>query len=150
VFPYSSAEYSTSLPPVEVRNRLAGIVAQSGDVFPASSTKEFVGEVEDRTFRIYRKISYRNSFLPILRGRIEPQASGTRIRIRYDLHPFVCGFLIFFIAVSLVNGGLVGLGFVLFSVVLTLAGFIPERWKAEPRIRELLEIARSMSAGAAD
>ena len=48
---------------------------------------EFEGDVSAQGFNITRIISYRNSCIPIVSGRFEPSATGTRIVIEMKMHP---------------------------------------------------------------
>ncbi|MFE1748574.1 WD40 repeat domain-containing protein [Coleofasciculus sp. H7-2] len=55
----------------------------------------YEGTLSETGFEIHRIIHYRNSFVPIIRGRFELSPSGTIIRITMKLHPFVIAFLVF-------------------------------------------------------
>lgn len=66
--------------------------------------KYFEGEVSDIGFKLSRIISYRNSFLPIIKGSFEESASGLKINISMSMHPFVNAFMLIWF------GG-VGIGF---------------------------------------
>jgi len=55
----------------------------------------YEGTLSETGFQISRIIHYRNSFLPVIRGRFEPSPSGTTVQITMRLHPFVIGFLAF-------------------------------------------------------
>src|ERR1700733_10296347 len=48
---------------------------------------EFEGDVSPQGFNISRIISYRNSCIPVIQGRFEPSATGTRIVIEMNMHP---------------------------------------------------------------
>jgi hypothetical protein len=72
---------------------------------------EFEGDVSPQAFNISRIISYRNSCIPVIRGRFEPSAAGTRIVIEMKMNPLgyvflVGGTTISFIVLSIlaVNG----------------------------------------------
>ena len=55
----------------------------------------YAGTISDSGFKIYRIIHYRNSFLPIIRGKFESSKEGTKIHVTMNLNPFVMVFLIF-------------------------------------------------------
>ncbi len=55
----------------------------------------------DDRFNINRAIRYRNSFLPILHGRLFPNGTGTRVDVRMIMHPFVIGFLLLWCGIVL-------------------------------------------------
>lgn len=50
---------------------------------------DFHGTITGNTFRIQRNIQYRNSFLPVIRGRVEPTESGSEIRLKMSLPPWL-------------------------------------------------------------
>ena len=60
----------------------------------ASGGFEFEGDVSPQGFNISRLISYRNSCIPVIRGRFEPSANGTRIVIEMNMHPLGYVFLV--------------------------------------------------------
>src|ERR1700690_4052606 len=53
----------------------------------------FIGWVRDGSFKLHRDIRYRNSFLPVVHGRIVPADIGTRIQVTMSIHPLVAVFL---------------------------------------------------------
>jgi WD40 repeat protein len=56
----------------------------------------YEGSVSEEGFKISRIIHYRNSMLPVIRGRFEQSSDGTVVQINMTLHPLVLGFLGFF------------------------------------------------------
>ena len=110
----------------------------------------FLGTV-GRTFRLRRDIRYRNSFLPLIRGRIVPSARGSRVNVTMFVHRLLALFMIFWF--SGLGYGVVQLwvhrkqavpfavlipaAMILFGLALMLACFIPEAIKA----KRLLESA---------
>ncbi len=117
--------------------------------------KPYQGEIGDRAFQIVRIINYRNSFLPLINGRITPEGTGSQIEISMSLHPVVFIFMlvwlgmvgnigILFLIAALSEGtfepaALVPLGMFLFVCLLVFVGFKPEAAKAKKFLRELLE-----------
>jgi hypothetical protein len=63
---------------------------------------EFEGDVSPQAFNISRIISYRNSCIPIIRGRFEPSAIGTRIVIEMKMNSLGYVFLVGGITISFV------------------------------------------------
>jgi hypothetical protein len=61
---------------------------------------EFEGDLSPREFKISRIISYRNSCLPVIRGRFEPSATGTRVVIEMKMHPLGWVLLVGFVSIS--------------------------------------------------
>jgi hypothetical protein len=156
--PFWKSTFQTSLSPDQVADRLRALlrprvgfwegIEQSLD--PQPDRPPFRGEVSDRAFKMTRVIGYRNSFLPVLRGRIEDDATGgSVVRIRMTLPAFTAIFLIFwigFIARFLI-GDLAAVGhlrsyaplfMLLFAVVLTPVAFFAEVRKAEQLLRKAL------------
>jgi hypothetical protein len=68
---------------------------------------QFEGDVSQQGFNITRIISYRNSCIPVIRGRFEPSPTGTRIVVEMNMHPLGYVFLV---------GG-AGISFFVLSVV---------------------------------
>ena len=60
----------------------------------SSNNKYFWGKITRDSFKIRRIICYQNSFLPIIVGKIDEMAHGTRIRITMRVHWFVMAFFI--------------------------------------------------------
>jgi hypothetical protein len=54
----------------------------------------FEGEVTGHEFRIRRAINYQNSWLPRIRGHVEPRAEGCQLTARMSLHPLVMLFML--------------------------------------------------------
>src|ERR1700730_11232299 len=54
---------------------------------PRASGFPFLGTVEGHRFRIRRDIQYRNSFLPLIRGRIVSTPTGSRVNVFMFMHP---------------------------------------------------------------
>src|SRR5215469_5375353 len=53
----------------------------------------FIGGVEGNSFKLYRDIRYRNSFLPRIRGHVRAYRDGTNIDVTMHLHPVVLVFM---------------------------------------------------------
>ena len=149
----------TRLPASEVRRRLSAIIEErtgpgflvSGAWGPGRTGAVFAGTRDDASFKVMRLIRYRNSFLPVVRGRLVQGGMGTDIRLVMMLHPFVatfmllwCGGLTLGVARGLAEGDLPWLAvgpllICLFGIVVTAIGFFPEAAKAKRLIRESLQ-----------
>jgi hypothetical protein len=55
---------------------------------PRTAQPQFEGYISPREFNITRIINYRNSRIPVIRGRFEPSPTGTKIVIEMTMHPF--------------------------------------------------------------
>jgi hypothetical protein len=105
----------------------------------------YEGTVSETGFKISRIIHYRNSFLPVIRGRFEPQVDGTTaIHIHMGVHTFVIAFLGFWcsiwfgisIPLALI-GNLIGLIFICIATAI-LVGFWLAFWTEADRDRHAL------------
>jgi hypothetical protein len=100
LLPWRAFSIDTSWPPevtaVELRKRVG-----ERRLFGSADTP-FTGSLEGHRFQIARTIRYRNSFLPVIEGTIEPAEHGARIRVRMRLNWFVAVFIAFWIAGTLV------------------------------------------------
>lgn len=54
----------------------------------------FEGEVAGHEIRIRRAINYQNSWLPRIRGHVQPRAEGCRLTVTMSLHPVVTVFML--------------------------------------------------------
>jgi len=123
----------------------------SGARIPGRNGALFSGTCDDRSFKIVRLIQYRNSFLPVIRGRLLQGAMGTDVRLIMMLHPVVavfmvlwCSGLVFGVARGFAESGMTALALgpllmCLFGISLTSVGFFPEALKAQRLIREALQ-----------
>ncbi|QKQ75008.1 hypothetical protein [Nostoc sp. TCL240-02] len=53
----------------------------------------YQGTISEESFQIRRVIHYRNSFLPLIRGRFEVESQQTVIHVQMSIHSFVMVFL---------------------------------------------------------
>ena len=148
--PYYSFEIEAATPKPVVMERLAAAIDSNRsfrDRWNAAlknlgaPAKPFIGSINGDRFKAWRRIGYRNSFLPVVVGEIESRGMGTTVRIHMRLHWFVVAFLAFWLATA--SSGVFAAysrahsvplevaAFPLFAVVLTLAGFVPEAIKAK-------------------
>jgi WD40 repeat protein len=96
LLPYDTFTLETREPLPLVRERLAAEIERPKLRWGFSRNHApYEGKLSDNGFEIHRIIHYRNSFLPIIRGRFEPLPEGTKVRITMGLHPLVMGFLAF-------------------------------------------------------
>jgi hypothetical protein len=141
----------TSWPPDVAANELATRIGK-GRFFGGGHTL-FVGDrLNEREFRFSRRISYRNSFLPVIRVVIEDSDhGGSRVRVRMRLHAFVLAAMALYMTVATFIG--LPLGFVLlsrrdtsaviplampvFGATLTTVSFAVEAQKAERLLRDI-------------
>ena len=64
---------------------------------PAPTNKPFRGVIKDDTFQIYRRIGYRNSWRPTIKGHVTTATDGSEINLDIGVHWFVLGFTLFWL-----------------------------------------------------
>jgi hypothetical protein len=97
--PYDSFIIRTTLTPDEVQQRISGFV-EPFKWFRWLSSREhkpYEGQIESYKFRISRAIHYRNSFLPIITGEIQPDSGGSTIRITMRMDELTSIFMFFWL-----------------------------------------------------
>ncbi len=115
-------------------------------------SKSYIGFVADGEFEIHRNIAYRNSFLPVIRGKITSQTNGVTISINMRVDSFVSVFmaiwlgftflfclLVLFIAfkASFSPFFIIPFGMVIFGMVLSHGAFNYERKKSVEDLKNL-------------
>ena len=142
LLPWHRFTIDSPYPPDTAAAMLASQVGPGGVLFFARGDKPFCGEVSGSTFKVMRVIRYRNSFLPVVSGTLEPRGAGTRVHVRLRLHAWVMAFIVFFLAIVWGHarpseGCLFELGMSAFLVAMTLGGFWFEATKQEPMLRAI-------------
>jgi hypothetical protein len=89
--------YKTKLSIEQTIQKLAdNIEAEKSFGFGAlnySYSKPYIGKITGNRFEIERAISYRNSFLPQIKGEIYSEFDGTKIKVDMKPHLFVLFFM---------------------------------------------------------
>ncbi len=124
---------------------------------------EFVGQVEEERFRVTRRIAYRNSFLPVVSGKVDATPTGAHVRVSMKPHSFMVLFAAVWVAAltpvtvailaHVVSHGfspvvLVLIAFLAASYALVVGGFTLEARRTRRRLIEVLQ-AVEMPAGPA-
>jgi len=138
---YSRFRIQTRLSTVEAEDALARLV----DARRGSAAKPFVGRVEGGAFTFHRAFIGRNSFMPIVSGRIVEGEGGAVLQGTMRLQWAVAVFVVFSVwmgivaAVSMLLKSRAGSDttavffavlFPVFVIILMLVGYFPERRKA--------------------
>jgi hypothetical protein len=107
--PYDDFELHIKMNPTNAFYKLDSVVGTQKTwlISPINIKEPYWGDLDIDSFKISRVIWYRNSFKPVILGRIYPEASGTRIQIVMRLDWFVFFFWIFW---------LTGVGFIGFNM----------------------------------
>lgn len=94
---------TTDLSPDEVQKKLLEVLGPplTGVQFERErSDKLYRGKIGEHSFKIYRIIYSKNSFLPEIEGRIKAQGRGSQIEIEMKLDPIVIIFLYFWLSMA--------------------------------------------------
>lgn len=91
-WPADDLVFVTALDEKEVRHRMLLLVK--------ARNASYTGDVNGNNFRIRRDIQYRNSFLPIVSGTIEPGIGTTMLRVKMRMHLFVTVFEVLWLTIS--------------------------------------------------
>lgn len=154
--PYKKFTFTTKLSPQEFHELLIKKVDRHQPLLAwgnRTSDKKFEGKIYGLNFEISKKIKYRNSFLPVIYGKMEPFLGGAIVNVTLKPNTFVLVFMsiwlgvvflvnIVFLAIMVSNIftgkgfkfqtegfiplGMLAIGFAIFSI-----GFWPE---AKPTI----------------
>ena len=150
IIPYEKFKIESNLSVAEVLWRIKQRTGKK-EFFNFSPSHPFSGHVNEREFEITKNISYRNSFLPVIEGKVEQISTGTRVTISMRLHFAVMCFM--FIWFSGVSVGciavlthldrfsmpmLIPFGMLVFGVALVSGGFWFEASKQKAMLIELI------------
>lgn len=157
MFPIQRFTIHSSLSTELVREKLLEVVEPRKTFRWKSGNPEkpYQGEVGEHSFEINRIINYRNSFLPMIKGRITPEAMGSKIEVEMSLHPVVFVFMlvwlgmvgqfaVLFLIASIAEGtfepaALIPVGMFIFGCLLPPIGFKPEAGRSKKFLQQLLE-----------
>lgn len=90
LLPYRKLIYNSLLSENEIRNRLNCLTRAANafrvKYYPNIKTSDYAGDIYEHAFFMTRLISYRNSFLPAIAGKMTPHATGTTISVTMKLN----------------------------------------------------------------
>jgi hypothetical protein len=98
LLPFRRFDLISDKSPSEVEVRLRNAVAIGPASLGVAPLLPFEGEVREGAFTVHRAITYRNSFLPRIRGTIAPAPEGSRIRISMSLYLPVLLFMLLWLS----------------------------------------------------
>lgn len=157
--PFRRITISTPLPPLEAENRLRSLIRPIRGfwegIVEAEETENqppLEGTIGGGNFKATRVIAYKNFFLPVLRGSIQPDVMGSRISVTMSLHALVAGFMVIpfgllvFAQIRLLPDlfrtgnvmDLIPLGAIVLGIAVICISFYPEATKAEKILRSSL------------
>jgi len=167
--PLYSFHLSVPAQPEVVAERIRRVVAPAPTFWgtltsswqrPRGPSAPFLGSVDNLTFQIRRNIQYRNSFLPMIRGKINSTPTGSSVNVFMYMHPFSLifmliwfGFLVLFesrVADMNIARSFIPIGMAVFGLALSLGGFFFEALKVMPLISEAVFNPEVISVPASD
>jgi len=140
--------YSTTIKTILSCEQVADLIVKNVDSdFTPKSQNEFWGRVELNEFVITRYIKGRNTYLPLVHGKIVSSEEGSKLTLSIKLQPAVVIVLITFsvvLFISFLNMGLIVISVLflvlfLFHCIMYFWGFMSEKNKAEQWIKSLLK-----------
>lgn len=150
LIPYEKFQIDSSLSAAEVLQRIKQCTGER-KLFNFNSSHEFSGHVKEQEFEITRNISYQNSFLPVVEGKVKQTSTGAQVTVSMRLHLAVMFFMaIWFSGVSIGCIAvlarldkfsmlkLLPFGMLFLGIALVLGGFWFEASKQKRRLIELL------------
>ena len=157
--PYENVTFESKLNKEEIMKRISGMIEPSRTyrkfIAGRGGQKPYEGSIYLNIFNMSRVIAYRNSFLPIIEGRVEEDFGTTKINVRMRLNTFVLVFIciwcggvgIGFFAMLTYSIGtgrfepatLITLGMLLFGYALVTLGFKYESIKSKNFLKDLFD-----------
>lgn len=104
--PYERMTMDTSLKDSEIMQRLSDYVAPviTYMVQVRLTEKPFKGKIANNGFEMMRVVSSRNSWLPLVLGRIESTTNGSRIILQMRMHLIPLVFTLLFLGITFLFG----------------------------------------------
>jgi len=89
--PYENFYIDSNLDPVTAEADLAAEVGPDLEFSLYSAFRQrydscFFGSIANGSFRFRQQINYRNPFLPMITGAIEPHSGGSRVHVQMKMH----------------------------------------------------------------
>ncbi|MCB1158437.1 MAG: hypothetical protein H7A25_00615 [Leptospiraceae bacterium] len=91
--PYKKLNYTTSKSKEEILSHIQENTGQSSWSLSFFAKEMFSGTITSDGFKIFKNIKYRNSFNPVIEGKIQTGYKGTEVEIVLRLHTFVMVFM---------------------------------------------------------
>lgn len=105
--PYQNSILVLPLVAQEVENKLVRrtktLSPETFHTFQSINHPLFNGWIKENKFKISRRITHPENFLPLIVGKIEPTSKGCILFIRYQMFPGILFFIVFFCVVILLT-----------------------------------------------
>ena len=152
IFPYYRQTFVSSYSKEEILEKVRKVTQEGINYRESAVSKhEFNGTVGTNSFELSRIITQSNTFLPLIKGRIESTSTGSILFITCEMFYTtrvllvlwsIIPLLIFILNLFLVNGyfyALLALFFGLFNYMITVANFHRQRKISMELIHRILE-----------
>ncbi len=94
LIPYERFTIKSTLSPERALQKLTNVVGPKPEFMQMrTDSKPYEGTITETQFSIRRTINYRNSFLPMIQGEIQPEMTGCSIKFTLSLHIIVLIFM---------------------------------------------------------
>lgn len=106
IFPHHSEILVSSFSCEEVARKIAAVTKRVNYLDYAEYSVEncrFNGEIDKNRFRLSLVIKRADSFLPLIKGKIEPTNNGCILFLKYTLFPSSVFFLVFWSTITLLS-----------------------------------------------
>lgn len=159
ILPSLDVRLQTDRTAEEIGGILKSVTILRNRSFTVPRQREFIGNIDDSEFRLVSRISNRNSFLPVIKGKLQANGNKTEVCIQMRMHPlasvfmifWMCGVLFFFLtgilqifaegfgsALPVLGSTVLMMTFA--QILMRVCFYLPAK-KALQRIKELLEAA---------
>jgi hypothetical protein len=149
--PFEKIKYKTNLSRDIIIEKLDSVIEpkKPGIFGGLSYVKYFRGELLENEFKIIRNIVYRNSFIPIIKGKIYNEDESVTINIFMRMYIFVTIFITFWLGICLMvicaslpstKSTIIPSVIFVFGYTLMIACFKYESKKARKLLEELLNL----------
>ena len=158
--PFENITYRTKLDSEQILMKIDEVIEPEKTfrltgVFGNSDHKSYEGSINGNSFKMTRIISYKNSFLPRIKGTVEKDFNGAKVKVKMRLHPFVIVFMVIWfggigigclaaLTISSTSQNfepmtLIPVGMLIFGYLLVTGGFKYESIKSKEYLAELFE-----------
>jgi hypothetical protein len=145
LLPYARLTIDTPVSREQIQERLAKVVDSRPNPvgYYSGGRKPYRGRLERDCFKIGRRIWYRNSFRPVIIGRVNEGVRGRHVDISMRMNMGVTVFMVFWLSAmaagAVTTQRLLAVGIAVAGYVVMMLGFSLEALESRRFLRELLE-----------
>ncbi|WP_340201740.1 hypothetical protein [Ascidiimonas sp. W6] len=103
LLPFENIIYRTKLDSEEILKRIGDVIEPYRKfriigIFGISNYEPYQGNINGSSFSVSRIIGYKNSFQPRIKGTIEKDFNGIKVKVKMRLSPFILTFALLWFA----------------------------------------------------